>query len=97
MDSNKSKPCFKLQKVKGSGTFGYVIEAIDLNSGLTVAVKRVRKAELNVSREYTILQKLSTCDQIVKLFEMFYSRDKKKKIIQNFVFEYLPSSLERYI
>ncbi len=62
-----------------------------------VAVKRVRKAERKVSREYQILSELKGCKHCVELLEVFYTVGDNEKITQNFVFEYVPDSLENYV
>jgi len=90
-------PSFLPLKLKGSGTFGYVFEAIDLSNNQRVAVKRIRKAEKNVSREYKILQELKDCPRVVQLLDVFYTEDDQKKITQNLVMEFVPNSLEHYI
>lgn len=67
------------QRVIGSGSFGYVFEAIDLESNTTVAVKRTQKAGEFVSREYEVLNRLKGCKNVVKMLEIYYSRSKDGK------------------
>ena len=62
-----------------------------------VAVKRVRKAERKVSREYQILSELKGNKYCVELLDVFYTIGDNDKLIQNFVFEYVPDSLENYL
>lgn len=83
--------------LKGSGVFGYVIEAYDRNRDIRVAIKRTHKVGTKLSREYAILSELKDCEYIVKLLDVFFSTNDDKKIIQNLVFEFVPSSLEKYI
>ena len=67
------------QRVIGSGSFGYVFEAIDQESNTTVAVKRTQKAGEFVSREYEVLNRLKGCKNVVKMLEIYYSRSKDGK------------------
>ena len=92
-----SVPDYVPLNLKGSGAFGYVIEAYDRNKDIRVAIKRTHKVGTKLSREYEILSELKDCDYIVKLLEVFYTTNDDKKIIQNLVFEFIPSSLEKYI
>ena len=83
--------------LKGAGTYGYVLEAYDRNKDIRVAIKRTHKIGTKLSREYEILSELTECEYIVKLFDVFYTTNDDKKIIQNLVFEYIPKSLDKYI
>jgi len=92
--------------MKGSGTFGtephiypvgYVFEALDVENNRKVAVKRVRKAERKISREYQILSELKGNKYCVELLDVFYTVGDNDKLTQNFVFEYVPDSLEDFI
>ena len=83
--------------LKGSGVFGYVIEAYDRNRDIRVAIKRTHKVGTKLSREYEILSELKDCQYIVKLLDVFFSTNDDKKVIQNLVFEFVPSSLEKFI
>ena len=83
--------------LKGSGAFGYVIEAYDRNNDIRVAIKRTHKIGTKLSREYEILSELTNCEYIVKLLDVFYTTNDDKKIVQNLVFEFVSNSLEKYI
>jgi serine/threonine protein kinase len=52
-------------RIIGSGSFGYVFEAVDKKSKKTVAVKRTTKAGTYVSREFEVLNKLKGCINVV--------------------------------
>ena len=92
-----SVPDYVPLNLKGSGAFGYVIEAYDRNKDIRVAIKRTHKVGTKLSREYEILSELKDCEYIVKLLDVFYTTNDDKKVIQNLVFEFVPSSLEKYI
>jgi serine/threonine protein kinase len=84
-------------RVKGSGSFGHVIEAYDRNHDCKVAIKRTHKVSIKMSRELEILYRIRKCDYVVKILDVFYNQDFKKRLIQNIVFEYIPKSLDKYI
>jgi serine/threonine protein kinase len=90
-------PDYIPQSKEGEGSFGVVFKAIDRTTGKSIAIKRVRKSGKTPSREYEILHMISHIPQCVHLLNEFYTVDKNDKIIQNYIFEYIPSSLEAYI
>ena len=105
--NTESPPQLIPKSLKGSGTFGiishiksnlgYVFEAYDEINDRTVAVKRVRKAERKMSREYQILSELKGSKRCVELLDVFYTMGQDEKLTQNFVLEYIPDSLENFI
>ena len=86
-------PQFKPVCIRGAGAFGYVLEAVDNNSGKRVAIKRTHKVGKKLSREYQILELLNDCDNVVKMIRTFYSVNDDGRIVQNVVFEYVESKL----
>ena len=72
--------------LKGTGAFGYVIEAYDRKRDSRVAIKRTHKVGTKLSREYEILSEIKDCPYIVKLLEVFFTTNDDKKVIQNLVF-----------
>lgn len=93
----ESIPSFTPLTIRGSGAFGYVIEAYDNEKDCRVAIKRTHKVGKKLSREYQVLSELKDCDDVVKMDKVFYTINEKGQIIQNTVFEYVPESLEGYI
>ena len=94
---NSSIPDYEPISLRGSGAFGYVIEAYDKIHDARVAIKRTHKVGNKLSREYQILSELKDCDYIVKLLDTFYTVNDDGKVIQNLVFEYVTRSLEAYM
>jgi glycogen synthase kinase 3 beta len=84
-------PQFKPICIRGAGAFGYVMEALDTNSGKRVAIKRTHKVGKKLSREYQILAQLDNCDNVVKMIQTFYTVNDDGQIVQNVVFEYVES------
>lgn len=83
--------------IRGSGAFGYVLEAYDKNKDCRVAIKRTHKVGKKLSREYQVLSEIKNLDQVVKMDSVFYTINDKGQMVQNTVFEYVSGSLENYI
>ena len=94
---NTRIPDYEPISLRGSGAFGYVIEAYDRINDIRVAIKRTHKVGTKLSREYEILSEVKDCDYVVKLLDTFYSVNDNGKVIQNLVFEYVNRSLEKYM
>ena len=94
---NSTIPDYEPISLRGSGAFGYVIEAYDRIHDARVAIKRTHKVGTKLSREYEILSELKDCEYIVKLMDTFYSVNDDGKVIQNLVFEYVNRSLESFM
>lgn len=94
---NSAIPDYEPISLRGSGAFGYVIEAYDKIHDARVAIKRTHKVGNKLSREFQILSELKDCDYIVKLLDTFYTVNDDGKVIQNLVFEYVTRSLEAYM
>jgi serine/threonine protein kinase len=62
-----------------------------------VAVKRTTKAGDYVSREYEVLDKLKDCRNVIKLLDIYYSKNEEGKTAQNLIFEYCRTNLEEVI
>ena len=55
---NSTIPDYEPISLRGSGAFGYVIEAYDRIHDARVAIKRTHKVGTKLSREYEILSEL---------------------------------------
>lgn len=100
MKSSSHIPLYEPIRKKGAGAFGYVIEAYDPKRDCKIAVKRVRKAEKKISREYQILKELNGNTHCIELLDIFYTtsqHDNKEHLSQYFLLEYMPDNLENYI
>lgn len=90
-------PSYEPISFRGSGAFGYVIEAYDKINDMRVAIKRTHKVGNKLSREYQILAALKGCPQTVEMLNTFYSVNDEGNIVQNIVFEYVSNSLQQEI
>jgi len=76
---------------------GYVFEAYDRQHKQTVAVKRTTKAGEYVSREFEVLDKLRECKNVIRLLDIYYSKNEEGKTAQNLIFEFCRTNLEEVI
>lgn len=60
-------PNYEIEKVIGSGSFGYVFKAYDHNNKRHVALKRIEKVGNQLSREYEILFEIKNSPYIIKI------------------------------
>lgn len=90
-------PNYKFGCQLGSGSFGTVFKAFNLETLKTVAIKRTLKSGALVSREFSILTEVSQCENCIRLLEIFYTITDSGSCIQHLVFEYYPENLSRYL
>lgn len=74
-----------------------MFEAYDRKHQQTVAVKRTTKAGEYVSREFEVLDKLRDCRNVIKLLDIYYSKNEEGKTAQNLIFEFCKTNLEELI
>jgi hypothetical protein len=51
-------------------------------------VKRTTKAGEYVSREFEVLDKLRECKNVIKMLDIYYSKNEEGKTAQNIIFEF---------
>lgn len=88
---------YQLQKVLGSGSFGYVFLAIHTSTNAKKAIKRIEKVGTQLSREFEVLSELKDLPHCVQMQECFFTKNDEGKLVQNIVFEFLENDLERII
>jgi len=92
MQKNQAIPNLEPFSLRGSGAFGYVLEAQDHNLNQKVAIKRTHKVGKLLSREHQILSDLKGKENIIGLHDTFYSVDKDGNMVQNCMFEFAESN-----
>ncbi len=58
-----------------------MFQAIDPNTGESVAIKRTSKSGEYVSREFEVLDKLRDCQNVVQLLNIYYSKNEEGKVV----------------
>lgn len=89
--SSQGIPEYDPISLRGAGAFGYVVEAYDKRLDERVAIKRTHKVGTKLSREFQILSELKGCANTVEMLNTFYTINDDGNVVQNVVFEYVPS------
>jgi glycogen synthase kinase 3 beta len=105
--SKKAPISYAAERVIGTGSFGVVYQASVLESGETVAIKKVLQDKRFKNRELQIMSMLQHCN-VIALRHCFYSRDAPKgpapppgqppaegELYLNLVMEFVPATLHR--
>ena len=50
-----------------------------------------------MSREFEVLDKLRECSNVIKMLDIYYSKNEEGKTAQNLIFEYCKTNLEEII
>ncbi|KAH7434109.1 hypothetical protein KP509_06G000400 [Ceratopteris richardii] len=80
------------ERAVGTGSFGVVYQAKCLETGETVAIKKVLQDRRYKNRELQVMHSLDHSN-VVTLKHCFYSNTKKDEIYINLVMEYVPETL----
>lgn len=93
--SSTSAISYAAERVIGNGSFGVVYQASIIETGETVAIKKVLQDRRFKNRELQIMSSLSHPD-VVQLKHCFYSKgDKPDEVYLNLVMEYIPETVHR--
>jgi len=84
-------PRYSAERIIGSGSFGVVYKAVQIQTRQTVAIKKVREDRRYKNRELAIM-KVVKHPNIVTLMDCFYSKI-QRDIYLNLVMEYIPETL----
>mmetsp|Transcript_13919 Transcript_13919/g.44136 ORF Transcript_13919/g.44136 Transcript_13919/m.44136 type:complete len:451 (+) Transcript_13919:478-1830(+) len=91
---NQQTISYSAERVVGNGSFGVVFQAICLETGESVAIKKVLQDKRFKNRELQIMRMVDhPC--IVKLKHCFYSTNEKEEVYLNLVLEYVPETVYR--
>eukprot|EP00457_Paulinella_chromatophora_P002830 gb/GEZN01002835.1/.p1 GENE.gb/GEZN01002835.1/~~gb/GEZN01002835.1/.p1 ORF type:complete len:434 (+),score=74.33 gb/GEZN01002835.1/:157-1458(+) len=85
---------YAAERVIGNGSFGVVYQATVIETGETVAIKKVLQDRRFKNRELQIMNMLNHPD-VVNLKHCFYSKGEKEDIFLNLVMEYIPDTIHR--
>ena len=93
--SGNSAISYAAERVIGNGSFGVVYQATIVETGETVAIKKVLQDRRFKNRELQIMSSLSHPD-VVALKHCFYSKgEKPDEVYLNLVMEYIPETVHR--
>ncbi|KAL8192156.1 hypothetical protein R6Q57_028018 [Mikania cordata] len=92
----KQTVSYMAERVVGTGSFGTVFQAKCLETGETVAIKKVLQDKRYKNRE---LQLMRTMDHpnIVSLKHCFFSTTSRDEVFLNLVMEYVPETIHRVL
>lgn len=85
---------YATERVVGNGSFGVVFQATCIETGETVAIKKVLQDKRFKNRELQIMRVLDH-PNVVKLKHCFYSTNEKHEVFLNLVLEYVPDTVYR--
>ncbi|XP_028552390.1 shaggy-related protein kinase GSK1 isoform X2 [Dendrobium catenatum] len=84
------------ERVVGSGSFGIVFQAKCLETGVTVAIKKVLQDRRYKNRELQLMRSMDH-PNVVSLKHCFFSTTNRDELFLNLVMEYIPESLYRVL
>ncbi|KAL8142667.1 hypothetical protein V2J09_015699 [Rumex salicifolius] len=87
---------YMAERVVGQGSFGVVFQAKCLETGETVAIKKVLQDKRYKNRELQTMRHLDH-PNVVSLKHCFFSTTDKKELYLNLVLEYVPETVHRVI
>eukprot|EP00884_Botryococcus_braunii_P005826 jgi/Botrbrau1/15244/Bobra.0149s0094.2 len=91
---NRQTINYSTERVVGNGSFGVVYQATCLETGETVAIKKVLQDKRFKNRELQVM-KMTSHPNIVQLKHCFYNTTEKEEVYLNLVLEYVPETVYR--
>ncbi|WCJ22656.1 shaggy-related kinase 11 [Euphorbia peplus] len=95
-DQSKQTISYMAESVVGQGSFGVVFQAKCLETGETVAIKKVLQDKRYKNREMQTMRVLDH-PNVVALRHCFLSTTKKEEVYLNLVLEYVPENVHQAI
>ena len=94
-NSKKKAISYAAERVIGNGSFGVVYQATVIDTGQTVAIKKVLQDRRFKNRELEIMSQLNH-PNIIGLRHCFYSKgERSEEVYLNLVMEYIPETIHR--
>ncbi|KAJ0054160.1 hypothetical protein Pint_02430 [Pistacia integerrima] len=87
---------YMAERVVGTGSFGIVFQAKCLETGETVAIKKVLQDRRYKNRELQLMR-LMDHPNVVSLKHCFFSTTSKDELFLNLVMEYVPETMYRVL
>ncbi|XP_048438240.1 shaggy-related protein kinase eta [Pyrus x bretschneideri] len=87
---------YMAERVVGTGSFGIVFQAKCLESGETVAIKKVLQDRRYKNRELQLMRVMDH-PNVVSLKHCFFSTTSKNELFLNLVMEYVPETMYRVL
>nr|KJB34905.1 hypothetical protein B456_006G089400 [Gossypium raimondii] len=87
---------YMAERVVGTGSFGIVFQAKCLETGETVAIKKVLQDRRYKNRELQLMRVLDH-PNVISLKHCFFSTTTKNELFLNLVMEYVPESMYRVL
>ncbi|KAK2983973.1 hypothetical protein RJ640_027298 [Escallonia rubra] len=91
----KQTTSYMAERVVGTGSFGVVFQAKCLETGESVAIKKVLQDKRYKNRELQIMRLLEH-PNVVQLKHCFFSTTEKDELYLNLVLEYVPETVYRF-
>ncbi|CAL5048178.1 unnamed protein product [Urochloa decumbens] len=87
---------YMAERVVGTGSFGVVFQAKCIETGETVAIKKVLQDKRYKNRELQIMRSIDHCN-VISLKHCFFSTTSRDELFLNLVMEFVPESLYRVL
>ncbi|KAG6505081.1 hypothetical protein ZIOFF_037429 [Zingiber officinale] len=87
---------YMAERVVGTGSFGIVFQAKCLETGETVAIKKVLQDRKYKNRELQLMRSMDHSN-VISLKHCFFSTTSKDELFLNLVMEYVPETLYRVL
>ncbi|KAG0463998.1 hypothetical protein HPP92_020067 [Vanilla planifolia] len=92
----KQTVSYMAERVVGTGSFGIVFQAKCLETGETVAIKKVLQDRRYKNRELQLMRSMDH-PNVISLKHCFFSTTNRDELFLNLVMEYVPESLYRIL
>ncbi|PKI50611.1 hypothetical protein CRG98_028998 [Punica granatum] len=93
---HKQTVSYMAERVVGTGSFGIVFQARCLETGETVAIKKVLQDKRFKNRELQLMR-LMDHPNVISLKHCFFSTTTKNELFLNLVMDYVPESLHKVL